>query len=145
MQKKGAAMLIETILLIGFVILSTIAVYSWAKSRARDDTTKIVSGLASSLDCADIKIAWSCDGIDKGDKTIIAQIINNTGQLRIENLLLRKTSEEPKIISRTINPGDSIDISKELTTDSEYEIIPLVEKSDKFYLCKEKGLVISSC
>ena|SRR3989338_95471 len=140
-KKGGASMLVETILLIGFVVISTIGVYSFMKEKAETDTKKTIEGIASNLECADVKIDSSCDE----DNTII----NNTGFFAIKNLLIRTSTEEPVILDINMLPKDSIDeISNPkllLTLNIEYEVAPLVNANNKLYICKGKSIKITKC
>ena len=147
MQKRGGAYtLIETILLIGFVVVSMFAVYSWARSMAKEDASKVISGLASSLQCADIKIAASCDS-----DTVI---VNNTGLHTIKKLLVRwiDTSQnagqsfsdvavKPYECSSSTTYAECLSITyPDLVVGR--EVTPIVEINGKLYMCKEKGITI---
>ncbi len=140
MQKKGGAYtLIETLLLIGFVIVSMFAVYSWARTRAKEDTSKVISGLASSLECADIKIAAGCN------ENII--YINNTGLHTIKKMLVRWTetgqeTSQSLFIDKEIKPYESISSSEYADLAVGREIAPMVEINRKLYMCKEKSITI---
>ena len=141
MQKKGGAYtLIETMLLIGFVIASTFAVYSWAKSRAKEDTTKVISSVASSLECADIKITASCD-----ENTVL---VNNTGLHTIKKMLVRWINDgqnegQSSLLEIELKPSMFISSTDYADLSVGREIVPVVEIEDRFYLCQEKGVTIS--
>src|SRR3989344_7611912 len=131
MQKKGGAYtLIETILLIGFVVVSMFAVYSWARTRAKEDTSTVGSGLASSLQCADIKIAASCD------KGII--YVNNTGLHTIKKMLVRWAGagqEGQSFLDAEVKPYKETSSGEYPDLAAGREVAPMVEINGKLYLC----------
>lgn len=141
-KKRGSsAMMVETILLIGFIIASMVVAYYWAKNRAETDTKNVVAGLASNLECAGIKIAYSCDDNNLN--------INNTGLHSIKKLLIRETkgNELYEMLEIELKPKGSLSLNENyISYDSnkEYGIVPLVaaELSNKTYMCKEKGIIV---
>ena len=140
MRKKGnASMIVETILLLGFIVASMITVYFWAKSRAESETAKTIAGIASSYECADIKIMQECVESDV--------LIKNTGAHTIKNLLVREVTslQEYGPLDTEIKPVESVKLSEIIPSyniNYEYEITPLIAVSNKFYMCREKGIKI---
>lgn len=141
MQKKGnASMIIETVLLLGFIVASMVTVYFWAKSRTESETAKTIAGIASSYECADIKITQECE--------LNNAKIANTGMHTIKKVLVRDITslQEYGPLDTEILPGGSAYLNtiifSNYNINNEYEVTPLVDVSNKLYMCREKGVKV---
>lgn len=124
-------MMIEILLLVGFVIAATTSVFFWAKSRAEVDTKNVAYSIGASIQCADIKIEAVCNppGIKNTGYHTLNKIINR--DLAAEN-------QEKVDITNGLAPGGTWSTG----INNGNEVIPMVEEEGKLYLCKEKAIVV---
>ncbi|MBS3095604.1 hypothetical protein J4231_02910 [Candidatus Woesearchaeota archaeon] len=143
MKKKGSSLAIETILLIGFVVIGSVGVYMWARSESESEAMRVAYGIGSRLQCADIKIDFNCD--DNSNPTLLA--INNIGIYTIDSFLIRyedvSSDWQSKTIDNALKPFESLNLNDviQFQLNQDYEITPLVKIDSKLYMCKEKGIV----
>ena len=146
-KKKGAEAIVVWVLLIGFVIALTTAVFIFEKQKAKElGERAVISGLAK-LECNDVAVNNpSCTGAS-GCVIIVA----NAGRRSLAGFILRDQNGNkaefgfhvtPETADFPMKPGIILQSNPNerarLDLETKIEIVPLIIVSNKIYACNEK-------
>ncbi len=137
MEKKGAVVIIEWVLLIGLTVALGIIVTTWMREQTKQVTEDIVEDVEFDARCADVSLnvaVLSCaPGVDHVN-------ITNTGYFNITKVSVRNQFGAADF-QLDLAPQSSKDLNIG-NAQTEVDIVPVMTVGNKLFGCTDRKLIV---